>query len=267
MSGITNMSDIFVFFNNVSQSAQAVFQQADDGTLQTEIMASFKKLRQLVEVQGSGNIIAREFPVSSFMRLHLSVRGDVVLKQSDDEKVVIEADDNLLNLNIFEVVNSGRTLYVTYSNKLRLPVFTKLKITVYLRQIDTLYNASQGDLATDGAIVLSESLDVNIQSQGNTVLNLKAPSIDLSTSSQGNVEVSGECAEANLKTQSQGNLNCRNLKAQDVKLRNMSQGNAEIYSENSVSIRHMGQGYVHYYGPGKLKDIQHYGDGEVKHMK
>jgi hypothetical protein len=264
MNGKTNMSDIFVFINNVSQSAQAIFQQADEGNFNTDIMASFKKLRQFVEVQGSGNVVAREFPVSSFMRLHLSVQGDVVLVQSDDEKVVIEADDNLLN--IFEVVNSGRTLYVTYSNKLRIPVFTKLKITVYLRQIDTLYTASQGDLTTDGALVFSTPLDVNIQSQGNTKLTLKAPSIDLSTSSQGDVELSGECSEANIKTQSQGNLNCKNLKAQDVTLRNMSQGNAEIYAENSVSIKHMGQGYVHYYGPGKLKDIQHYGDGEVRHM-
>ncbi|HYF03171.1 MAG TPA: DUF2807 domain-containing protein [Patescibacteria group bacterium] len=264
MNGFQRLGFIFVVNNNVYQFGTPLFQKAAEGIFQQDIMANFKKLRQMIEVQGSGNIATREFPVSSFMRLHLSTQGEVVLKQSDDEKVVIEADDNLLD--IFEIVNSGRTLYVTYSNKLRKPVFTKLKITVYLRQIDTLYNASQGDLTTDGIISLTAPLAMKIQSHGNTKLAIKAPSMDVSSMSFGNVEISGECGEATINAKSHGNLNCRNLKAQDVMLRNMSHGSVEIWAENSVSIKHLGHGYVHYYGPGKLKDIQHYGHGEVRHM-
>jgi hypothetical protein len=258
-----NISDIFAE-KNIFHFAQQVVQRAGEGIFQTEIMASFKKLRQLVEVQGSGVIEAREFPVSSFMRLHLSTPGEIELVQSDDEKVVIEADDNLLNM--FEVVNSGRTLYVTFDKKLRIPVFTKLKIMVYLRQIDTLYSAAHGDVFTKETITLDAPLEIKIHSHGNTTLALKAPSIELSTASFGNVTLSGECTTANLKAQSHGNLNCKDLKAQDVTLRNMSHGSVELYAESSVSIKHLGHGYVHYYGPGKLRDIQHYGHGEVRHM-
>ena len=48
-------------------------------------------------------------------------------------------------------------------------------------------------------------------------------------------------------------------------LSNASQGDVKLYSKEEVRIKHAGQGDVHYYGEGKLKNILHHGDGEVKH--
>src|SRR4029078_11966130 len=100
-------------------------------------MVSFKRLRQMIEVQGNENIVAREVKVSSFLRLHLALNCTVELYQSDEEKVIVETDENLQAF--FYVRNSGRTLYVRAEGMLRKPVYTECKVKVYLRQLDTLY--------------------------------------------------------------------------------------------------------------------------------
>src|ERR1043165_7144430 len=107
-------------------------------------MVNFKKLRQLIQTKGNGNIVKKEIGVSSFLRLHISIKGDTEIIQSDEEKVVIEADENLQDY--FEVVNSGKTLYITSGNTLWIPLFTRLSIKIYCRQMNMLYNASHGDV-------------------------------------------------------------------------------------------------------------------------
>ncbi len=219
----------------------------------------------MIEVQGSGTITRKEIPVSSFLRLHLSARGTVYIEQADEEKVIIEADDNLLDY--FEVVNSGRTLYVTSEAKLRKPVFTDLKITVRVRQVDTISNVGLGNVESLNQLVCTEPILVKIHSQGDTNLDINAPKIEVVMACQGNVTFRGECNEAKIKTSSQGDLDCKNLRAKDLYIKNMSQGNILLYAEESISITHMGQGYIHYFGPGRLKDIKQHGQGEVVHLK
>ena len=65
----------------------------------------------MTKEQGTGNIISKTINVNSFIRLHVSISGYVELIQADEEKVIIETDDNLVDF--IQTENSGRTLYVT----------------------------------------------------------------------------------------------------------------------------------------------------------
>ena len=74
-------------------------------------MVNFKPLRQIIEVKGNGNIVTREISVSSFICPHIAGKGQIELYQSDEEKVIVETDENLQNF--ISAFNSGRTLYVS----------------------------------------------------------------------------------------------------------------------------------------------------------
>src|SRR5436190_22674490 len=126
-------------------------------------MVSFKKLRQMIEVEGNGNIVAKEVKVSSFLRLHLAVNSSVELYQSDEEKVIVETDENLQEF--FYVRNSGRTLYVSAEGMLRKPLYTDCRVKVYIRQLDTLYIRNEkGDVVCPNEITVSTPLTIKIQS-------------------------------------------------------------------------------------------------------
>lgn len=217
-----------------------------------------------MQIQGNGTLAVRTQLVSSFTRLHLSVHGHVELVQSDEEKVIIEADDNLLEQ--VGVTNAGRTLYVTTEDKLRRPAYTHLLIKVYLRQIDHLDVASQGTVRCTNSLLAAESLTVKIAAQGDTDLTLETPRLLLKAAAHGNVILRGRATEVTLRTASHGDLDASELVAGHLSIRNAAHGNIRLYATDTIAIQHAGHGYVHYAGPARLTDVGAHGQGEVRHV-
>lgn len=219
----------------------------------------------MIEIKGNGNIVSRELNVSTFIRLHLGCKGQIELYQGDEEKVIVETDENLQEH--FAVANAGRTLYVSFDSKFRIPVFTHCVIKVYIRQMDKLYVRNEGgNVICPNEISLLQPLDITIQSVGNTALNLVVPSIKILCQAQGNVSLRGACEKIDIKNQSEGHFNSSHLKAGDVSIKNMAEGNVDLYAEKTIRMKHYGEGYIHYYGPASVTDVSQYGDGEIKHM-
>ncbi|MGL5892304.1 MAG: GIN domain-containing protein [Bacteroidia bacterium] len=228
-------------------------------------MVNFKKLRQMIEVKGNGNIVSREVNVSSFVRLHIACKGIVELHQSDEEKVVFEADENLHEF--FTAANAGRTLYVTTETKLRKPVYTKALVKIFIRQMDKLHvRNDHGNLICPSLLTFSQPLEINVQSIGNTDLHIAAPSLKISCQAQGNTSLKGSCEILDIKNQSNGNFDSSQLNAGELTIRNMANGNVLVRAGKTIQLSHYGNGYIHYYGDAVVKDVKHYGHGEVKHI-
>ena len=79
-------------------------------------------------IEGSGNVITKEFPVKSFDALTAYGVFNLQLSQGDKEQVKIEAEDNLMELFIVE--NEGADL--TIRMKKDVSIDTKKKMTVYV---------------------------------------------------------------------------------------------------------------------------------------
>ena len=257
MNRSTYFQDLFATTENLFLSLE---QSIDDW-----ILMNFKKLRQLIAIQGNGNLTTEEQAVSSFLRLHISVPCTLELIASDEEKVVVTTDENLQSF--INSVNSGRTLYISRKDSFKALDFSSLKIQVYVRQLDTLNIGADGDVIMTAAFKGSLPLDIKVQSSGHTELLLSAPSIKVNVQSHGDFKIAGECTVFAAKTQSDGNFDARNLLAQNTSFSTQSHGNAWIYGSESLVIKHSADGFVHYFGDGILKDVIHHGTGEIKHCK
>lgn len=174
-------------------------------------------------------------------------------------------DENLQSF--VTAINSGRTLYISLKTMLKMPEFTALKLQVFTRQLDTINIGTHGNVIMSKAYNGALPLDIKIQSAGDTELHLSAPSIKINIQSHGNFKIVGECGGLSAKTQSHGDFDAQDLIAQNVVFSTQSKGNAWLYASESLIIKHAADGFVHYYGEGILKDIQHHGSGEVKHCK
>ncbi len=229
-------------------------------------MVNFKPLRQLIEVKGNGNIITKEIKVSSFIRLHLSGKGSVELFQSDEEKVIVETDENLQEF--VYAINSGRTLYVSAESKLRQPVFTVCTIRIYIRQIDVIdIRNENANLICGNQLAVTGPVVIKVQSVGNTELDINAPAIKILCQSVGNVILKGKCDSLAVKNQSTGDFNSKDLIAGHVSIQNSAMGNVLLHAEKEITIRHSGVGYIHYSGKAILKDVRQNGVGEIQHVE
>jgi len=220
----------------------------------------------MIEVKGNGNIVSSIRSISSFIRLHISINGIVELIQADEEKVIVEGDENLQEY--IEVTNSGRTLYITAEGKWRKAAFSSLTVKVYYRQLYSIYNASSnGYLACANALKSSEPVEVKIYSEKSTSkLNINAPAISLRTACIGDVEIEGTCNVLEINAKSEGNLFAFGMQAKTVSLKNYSVGHLEVHADEWLTISNYGEGNISYRGAGKLKDIKQYGSGEIKHV-
>jgi hypothetical protein len=229
-------------------------------------MVSFKKLRQMMEINGNGNIVSKEIEVSTFIRLHLGCKGVIELHQGEEEKVIIEADENLLQY--CHAGNAGRTLYVATEANLKRLVFTTCVVKVFFRQMNFLYVRNDGgNVVCPHELVLTQPLEVKVQSVGDTELNLQAPAIKMLCQTHGNITLKGSCEKLDVKNQSQGDFDASQMKAGDVFIKNMAEGNIRLHAEKSITIAHYGHGYIHYSGNGSVNDVKQYGDGAIKHVK
>jgi hypothetical protein len=228
-------------------------------------MVNFKPLRQIVEIKGNGNIITREISVSSFVRLHIAGKGEIELYQSDEEKVVVETDENIQDF--ISAYNSGRTLYVSAETNLKKLLFTVCKIRIYLRQMDVLFIRNEtANLICGNQITLSSPLDIKVQCVGNTELDINAPAIKILCQSVGHVLLKGKCENLTVKNQIQGDFNSKDLIADRLSIKNMAQGNVQLFANQEISIKHFGQGSIHYSGKAIMKDVRQFGIGEIKHV-
>lgn len=227
-------------------------------------MLSFKQLRDMLKIPGSGALAQREHLVSSFTRLHLSVTGTVRFVVGEEEKVTVEADDNLLDY--VAVVNSGRTLYITSENKLRSPGYTALTVTVFLRQLSALNVSADGDMTCPDLLHVTNPLDVVIRSNGNAELHVATPALTLNIAANGAVVLGGEAEEAQIKVASNGDLDARRFRAGRLKVRNGSNGNVRVWASQTIMLHHGGNGTLLYGGPARLLDVNQRGSGAVRHV-
>lgn len=229
-------------------------------------MVSFKKLRQMIELKGNGTIASREISVSTFVRLHLGCQGTIELHQGDEEKVSIEADENLLEY--FSATNAGRTLYISTEANFRQPVYTSCRVKVFMRQLNKLFVRNvNGNVICPEPLSLGEPLEIKIQSVGNTELNLIVPSVKILCQAVGNTTLKGSCEKLDIKNQCTGNFDSSQMQAGELNISNMASGNVLLHANDSIRITHYGNGTIHYSGDANVKDVKQYGNGEIKHVK
>ncbi len=220
----------------------------------------------MVEVQGNGKIVSREISVSTYIRLHLGCTGTIELHQSDEEKVTMEADENLMEY--FAATNAGRTLYVSNEGNLRKPVFTSCTVKVFFRQLNKIILRNHdGRTFCPKQLVLKEPLDVKIQSVADSELDIVCPSLKIFAQAVGNITLKGSCEKLEIKNQSTGNFDASQLQAADISISNMAVGNILLHANDSISMSHYGSGFIHYSGDANVKDVKQYGNGEIKHVQ
>ena len=125
----------------------------------------------------------------------------------------------------------------------------------------------KADLVCPEEILLSNPIEIKVQSVGNTKLNINAPAIRLLCQAVGNISIKGKCGSITIKNQSEGDLNAMGLIAEVLSIKNMAEGNIELFAEREITISHFGEGSVYYAGPAVLKDVKQYGSGKIGHLQ
>jgi hypothetical protein len=213
-------------------------------------------------VRGSGDMESEEREVADFNGIYFSGMGNLIIKQGDDESLVIEAEDNILPLIKTEV--RGGELHIGFKRGFSIAPTSKIKIYVTMRDLEHIELSGVGDIDCDE--LETKKLKFDISGSGNIDFNVEADSIDTVVSGLGNIKLSGGTVTQRVEINGSGKYDAEDLESENCGVKVSGLGSATVNVSGELVIEINGAGNVYYKGaPVITQDIS--GLGRIKSLE
>ena len=261
----------------------------------------------LKKLTGSGNIIEKEIKLSGeYSTIYVSRAVKVIMENRSDNKVVISADNNVMEYVVCKV--EGGKLWATIDNKINS--ISNVNVKIYLpksEKIDKISTASGGEAhiyptiksssltiesssGSEVEIITTEvgKLTVNASSAGTikgsfkseSSANLAASSagkIDITllgkevkceASSGANIKLNGQANKLNAEASSAADINAKTFTAENVYAAASSGADIDVFAQKRLSANASSAGKIRYTGPVDSFDVSKNASsgGSVKKM-
>jgi len=197
-------------------------------------------------VRGSGNVVSEERSISGVKRVNLTNQGDLIIEIGDEEKLVIEAEDNLQEYLVADM--RGGELVLSTKNFTNLRPTEPIRYLLTVKQLEGLQVTSSGDIrapelrADDFKVKVSSSGEINIEA-------LYTDSLEVDISSSGDVIIEdGEAQDQDISISSSGSYKAEQVMSRTARVRISSSGSARIWVTDELDVNISSSGNVYYRG-------------------
>ncbi|NJK63017.1 MAG: DUF2807 domain-containing protein [Synechococcaceae cyanobacterium SM2_3_1] len=181
-------------------------------------------------VRGSGQVKQEARSVSSFRGIRLTGIGQVSVRQTGQESLSVEAEDNILPLLQTKVVNE--ILILDVRNNTTIQPTAPIRYDIEVKQLDQLQLSGAGSME---------------------VLDLSTPALSVSISGTGELTLAGEAEELEVGVSGTGELEAQNLITQRAEVNSRGVGEAIIHTQEDLKVNISGVGSVRYLGTPRIQ--------------
>jgi hypothetical protein len=212
-------------------------------------------------VQGNGNVQIEERPINApFSAIHVATGLNVYLAQSDNETITVEADENLQELIVTEVVNNVLKIH---SRKNIGPASSK-KVLVNFKEISKI-NASSGSSVQSTNTITSKDLDLSSSSGSTMKISLNSNALSCSSSSGSSLHLTGETDKLIARSASGSSIRAGDLNAVSTNVEASSGSSITINTLKELTANASSGASIRYYGsPEKVNKSNSSGGSVVK---
>tara|TARA_R110000868_G_C10930418_1_gene766326 strand:- start:149 stop:805 length:657 start_codon:yes stop_codon:yes gene_type:complete len=200
-------------------------------------------------VRGNGNVQLEDRTLNaSFTAIEASQGLDVYLTQSNDESIVIEADENLHEIIKTEV--KGNVLRI-YSDK-NIGYAKSKKIMVNFKTLSKISSSSGSDVAITNTIT-TDHLELNTSSGSDMTLKVNTTELECHSSSGSDLKLSGSTQKLVAEASSGSDINAGDLIAESSRVKASSGADITVNTVKELTADANSGGDIKYYGnPEKI---------------
>lgn len=209
-------------------------------------------------VYGNNHVVKKEREAGRFTGLRVSSGIDVYLKQTGNESIEVEADENLHEYILTEIRDG--VLHVYTEANIREAEMKRVYVT--MKDISSLKTSSAGDIIGETP-VKTDNLELSASSAGDIKLEIYAKDVEANISSSGDVTLTGEADILNVNLSSAGDLNSYGLEVREADVSASSAGDADINVTERLRARSSSAGDINYRGNPKYVDAHSSSAGGV----
>ncbi len=197
--------------------------------------------------RGDGNVVKEERAVKSFDGIDVSGAFEVILTQGDREKLVVEADENLLEIIITEVVNGTLKIYT----KKDIRKAKTLNIYLTFKDLKSIDISGAVEIKGENRFNL-DKLFIEGSGASEIDLSIKAKLLKVDFSGASEIELSGYCKEVELEVSGASELNAENLEVEILRMDVSGASEATVFVTQELHIDASGASSVRYKGDPKI---------------
>ncbi|MBQ4822418.1 head GIN domain-containing protein [Aquimarina sp. MMG016] len=213
-------------------------------------------------VKGEGEVIRKEKTINENFDAIKASRGlDVILVNSDDRKVIIEANENLHEH--IEVYVKGDVLYITSDENIYMA--DEKSIYVSYGEISRISSTSGANLTSEESVMLKD-LTISATSGSNIKLRVKAETLNTSATSGAIMNLSGKVNNHKASATSGANIRADDLLSLITEAKATSGSNIRIHAKDQFTGKATSGANVIYYGnPEKVSEDDNSGGNVRRH--
>lgn len=209
-------------------------------------------------VEGNGKVVEQVRDLGEFDKISVTRGMNVFISQGSSTKVVVRADENLLD--IIETTVEGGTLKVSCSRGIRKAESNKVFVTV--PDLELLKTTAGSNVFSEDTLKF-KALDIKSTAGSNVKLDVDAAEINVSAVAGSNIYLNGMAKSINLKANSGSNIKAGDLLSENCTAKASSGANVWIKVQKSLNASVSSGGNLWYSGePGSL-DVDKSSGGNV----
>jgi hypothetical protein len=203
-------------------------------------------------LEGNGVGSTEERGVSNFTGIYSTSDFDVEVIQSNETRIVVQADENLQQY-IKTYVEAG-DLFLETDNYRCLDSETRMQITIYCPFLETVVLSGSGDMEVSG--FNPEYFTVTLSGSGDIDFNniLVGKSIEVNIPGSGDIMLDGKSPQAYYYLSGSGDIDGSAMTTDYSKVVLSGSGDVEVFAYEELDVILSGSGNIYVYGGPVIQD-------------
>lgn len=211
---------------------------------------------------GSGNIITQERSTGNFTGVSAGGGFEVTIRKGNETKVVVEADDNIIN-DIKTTVNNGQ-LRISLTDGFNFND-VHMKVFITAPEINKIHSSASAEIEVTDQLNSDEKIELDASSGSNIKASLNAPAAEAEASSGAEITVTGRTKNFTAKATSGASVNASGLLSENTMADASSGGKAEVHASVDLNAKASSGGSVEYRGAAKVSKDESSGGSVEQH--
>lgn len=226
--------------------------------LPTLLSCQIKADNWLKSVSGNGNVTKETRKVETFDGIKASAGINVFLFQGNEEKVVVEADENLHDCIITEVKGSTLHCYIDCN----VHFSREMNVYVNYKMLNKI-NASSGSDVSGETVLKTDLLNIDVSSGADVKIEVDAQTVYCDVSSGSDATIKGKAEHFQGSASSGADIKANELTVKTCDVNASSAGDIRITTTQRIKASASSGGDITYYGNPESEHIDESSGGDV----
>jgi hypothetical protein len=210
-------------------------------------------------IKGNGEVVKQERKVEPFSGVDVGGAFKVFLTQGDAEKLVVEADANLLDVITTEV--RGNTLTISTNEEINDP--EALNIYITFKTLEEMEISGACKVTAENTFKLT-NLDLDCSGASDAELRFSVENLKMDCSGASKIELFGSAGSVSIDVSGASSLEAIELEAGTLEADVSGASNVKISVSRDLSAEVSGAACLKYKGDPSIKDFEVSGAASLK---